>query len=138
MQALESNRRNPGAGTIGLGKGGERIFQRHIPNHAVVRRNLGTASEARAEVEIGRDGDIGRHRGHIERTKEARIDTDLGDIILASDDPAETLGESAQTLVREAAKPDDDTSTRRTLERRPNARTTPSQARAANFTYKRL
>src|SRR3546814_5652345 len=89
MQALESNRRNPGAGTIGLGKGGERIFQRHIPNHAVVRRNLGTASEARAEVEIGRDGDIGRHRGHIQRTKEARIATDIGEMFLARDDPAE-------------------------------------------------
>src|SRR3546814_12294485 len=98
MQSLESNRRNPRAGTIGLGKAGERIFQRHIPNHAVVRRHLRTASDARPEVELGRDGDIGRHRGHIERTTEARIDTDIGELILARDDSAETPGESATGL----------------------------------------
>src|SRR3546814_3488465 len=77
------------------------------------------SSEARAEVEIGRDGDIGRHRGHIERTKEARIDTDIGEIILARDDPAETLGESAHGIVGEAAKHDDATRPRRILSQRP-------------------
>src|SRR3546814_14667521 len=45
--------------------------------------------------------------------------TDIGEISLARDDPAETLGESAQGIVGEAAKHDDATRPRRILDQRP-------------------
>ena len=69
-------------------------------------RNLGLARETGAKVEIGRDGDIGRNSLDVESAEEARINTDIGEIVLPGHDLPEGGRKLLHRIVRKA--PEDD------------------------------